>query len=53
MEKEAEDSCAEIAQAVKETKPEDKARKQHLMAEAVNQNCLDVIPDDWEVELDG
>ena len=49
----APNDCDSLREAVGKTGEEEKGRQQYLIVRAVELGCIDVIPDDWEVEIDG
>lgn len=42
----------DIERAVLHTKPDETGKKRLLIKKSIDIGCPDVIPDDWEVELD-
>jgi hypothetical protein len=47
------DNCEELKEAIHKTGDEEKGRQQYLIKRAVELGCVEHIPDDWEVKIDG
>ena len=46
-------SCDQLRQYIKECDPKDKDRQRWLLHKCIECGCVDDIPDDWGVEVNG
>lgn len=45
--------CAALKTAIANTKEEEKGRQQYLVKRSIELGCVEHIPDDWSVDVDG
>jgi hypothetical protein len=46
-------NCDDLKAAIGKTKEGEKGRQQYLVKRSVELGCVEHIPDDWEVEVNG
>lgn len=47
------ENCQELESAVAKTGENDKGRQQYLVKRSIELGCVDKIPDNWEVSING